>query len=87
LKGFEDWKVRQVIRTVKYADEFVLLAKKGTVIRDMIDRRAEIGKFYGMEMNVEKSNVMRIPGGLISPIADNDRSEKTRECRIFQLFW
>ena len=43
---------RQIIHTVKYADDLVL--------QDMIDKLIEIGRCYGMEMNVEKTKVMRI---------------------------
>jgi hypothetical protein len=35
----------------EYAD---LLAKEETVLQSMIDRLIEIGRCYGMEMNVEK---------------------------------
>jgi hypothetical protein len=37
---------------VKYIDDFVLLAKEGTVMQGMIDRLTEIGKCFGMGMNV-----------------------------------
>jgi hypothetical protein len=40
---------------VKYADDLVLLAKKEKVLQDMIDKLIEIGRCYGMEMNVEKT--------------------------------
>jgi hypothetical protein len=40
---------------VKYADELVLLAKEEKVLQDMTDNRIEIGRCYGMEMNVEKT--------------------------------
>jgi hypothetical protein len=40
---------------VKYADDLVLLAKEETVLQEMIDRLIEVGKCYGMEMNVEKT--------------------------------
>ena len=39
---------------MKYADDLVLLAKEETVLQGMIDRPIEIGRRYGMEMNVEK---------------------------------
>jgi len=39
---------------VKYADGLVLLAKEETSLQGMIDRLFGIGRFYGMEMNVEK---------------------------------
>jgi hypothetical protein len=50
LEGFGDFSLgRQVIRTVKYADDPVLVAKGATV-----DRLIEIGRCYGMEKNVKK---------------------------------
>jgi len=45
---------------VKYADDLVLLAKAEKVLQDMIDKQIEIGRCYGMEMNVVKTKVMRI---------------------------
>ena len=42
----------QIIQTVKYADELVLMAKEETVLQGMIDKLIEIGRCYGMEMNV-----------------------------------
>ena len=38
----------------------VLLAKEEPVLRGMIDKLTEIGSCYGMEMNVDKTKVMRI---------------------------
>jgi hypothetical protein len=43
---------------VKYADERVLMAKEETVLQSMIDKLIEIGRCYGMEMNVEKTKLM-----------------------------
>ena len=43
-----------MIRTVKYADDHVLLAKEETVLQGMIDRLIEIGKFCVLEMNVRE---------------------------------
>jgi hypothetical protein len=61
LEGFEDFKIGgQIIHTVKYEDDIVLLAKEETVLQDMIDKLTEIGIFYGMEINVEKTKVMKI---------------------------
>jgi hypothetical protein len=45
---------------VKYADDLVLMAKEQTVLQGMTDKLIEIGRCYGMEMNVEKTKVMRI---------------------------
>jgi hypothetical protein len=39
---------------VKYADDLVLLAEEKTVLQGMFDGLSEIGRRYGMEMNVEK---------------------------------
>ena len=50
----------KIIHTLKYADDLVLLAKEEKVLQDMIDKLIEIGRCYGMEINVEKTKVMRI---------------------------
>jgi hypothetical protein len=50
---------------VKYADDLVLLAKEEKVIQDMIDKLIEIGRCYGMEMNMEKTKVTRISRQLL----------------------
>jgi hypothetical protein len=56
LDGFGGFRIGgKVIRTVKYADDLVLLVKEETVLQGMIDRLIEIGRRYGMEMNVEKN--------------------------------
>jgi len=61
LEGSGDFKIGgQIIHTVKYADDPVLLAKGKNVLQDMIDKLTESGRCYGMEMNVEKTKVMRI---------------------------
>jgi hypothetical protein len=60
LEGFGDLKIGQIINTVKYAVDLVLLAKEGLVLQDMIDKLIESGRSYGMEMNVGKTKVMRI---------------------------
>jgi len=61
LDGLGDFNIGgQIIQTVKYADEFVLIAKEETVLQGMTDKLIEIGRCYGMEMNVEKTKVMRV---------------------------
>ena len=62
VEAFGDFKIDgQIIHTVKYADDLVLLAKDEKVLHDMIDKLIEIGGCYGMEMNVEKkTKLMRI---------------------------
>jgi hypothetical protein len=61
LEGLEGFKIGgQIIHTVKYADDLVLLAKKKKVLQDMIHKLVKIGRCYGMKMNVEETKVMRI---------------------------
>ena len=61
LEGFLDFKIGgKIINALKYADDLVLMAKEEKVLHDMIDNLIEIGRCYGMEMNVEKTKVMRI---------------------------
>jgi hypothetical protein len=56
LERFEDFKIgRQVIRTVKYSDDLVLLAREEKMLQGMADSLTEIGRRYGMEMNVIKN--------------------------------
>jgi len=45
---------------VKYADKLVLLDKDDAVLQDMTERLTEIGRCYEMDINVEKTKVMRI---------------------------
>jgi hypothetical protein len=61
LEGFGDFKTGgQIFHTVKYADDLVLLAKEEKVLQDMFDKLIEIGRCHGKDINVEKTNVMRI---------------------------
>jgi hypothetical protein len=61
LEGFGDFKIRrQIIHTVKYADDLVLLTKEGMVLQGMIDKLIETRGCCGMEISVEKTKVMRI---------------------------
>jgi hypothetical protein len=55
LEGFGDFKTGgQIIHNLKYADDLVFLAKEEEVLQGMIDKPIEIGRCYGMEMNVGK---------------------------------
>ena len=46
--------------SMKYADEFVLLAKEETVLQGESDRWIEIGRCCGTKMNVEGTEVIGI---------------------------
>jgi hypothetical protein len=45
---------------VRYADDLVLLAKEETIRQNMVDMLIEVGRVYGMEINVEKTKTMRV---------------------------
>jgi len=61
LEGLGDFKIGgQIIYSVKYADDLVSLAMEEKVLQDMFDKLTEIGRCYGMEINVEKTKVIRI---------------------------
>jgi len=45
---------------VKYAEDHMLLAEEEAVLQDMVDRLIENRRFYGMEVNVGKPQVMRL---------------------------
>ena len=61
LYGLEGFNIGgQIIQTVKYADDLVLMTEEETMLQGMIDKLIEIGSCYGMEMNVGKTKVMRI---------------------------
>ena len=61
MEWFGDFKIGgQIIHTVKYAEDLMLLAEEEKVLQEMIDNLIEIGGCYGKEMNVEKTKVMRI---------------------------
>jgi hypothetical protein len=53
LEGLGVFKVGgQIISTVRYADGLVLMAKEETILQSMTDKLTEVGKGYGMEINV-----------------------------------
>jgi len=72
----------QIIQTVKYADDLVLMAKEENVLQGMIDKLIEIGICYDMEMNVEKT---KSNDDFKTPIPSNnyDRAKTTGECGMF----
>ena len=85
LKVFEDIRIKgQVIRTMKYADDLVLLTEGETVLQDMIDRLIEIGGRFGMERNVEKRK-----GNLRATTRNTeyDRSKNIQRMRNISTIW
>jgi len=60
-EGSRDFEITgQAIRTVKYANDLVLVTKENVVLQSMTERLTEIGRCYGMGSNVPKAKVMRI---------------------------
>jgi len=89
LEGLGDFKIGgKIIHTVKYADDLVLLAKDEKVLQDVIDKLIEIGRCYGMEMNVEKTKVMRISRQLlpVNIIIDQKQLENVESFNIWVAF-
>jgi predicted nucleotidyltransferase len=63
VEGHGDFKVGgQIISMVRYSDDLVLLAKEETILQSMIDKLIEVGRGYGMEINVEGTKSVRIKG-------------------------
>jgi len=52
------WAGGQCIKSLIRGREYCLVLQG--LLQDMIDKLIEIGRCYGMEMNVEKTKVMRI---------------------------
>jgi hypothetical protein len=67
---------------VKYADDLVLMAKEETVLQGMINKLIEIGRCYGMEMNVEK-NKSNENFKTTNPSHNKGRPKTTGECEKF----
>ena len=83
LDGLGDFNIGgQIIQTVKYADDLVLMAKEETVLQGMIDKLNENGRCYGMEMNLEKNKSNENFKTTI-PSYNYDRTKTTAECGIF----
>ena len=55
MDGLGDFNIGgQIIQTVKYADDLVLMAKEETVLQGITDKLTEIERCYGIEINVKK---------------------------------
>jgi hypothetical protein len=84
LEGLADFKVGgQIISTVRYADDAVLLAKEETILQSMIDTLIEVRRGYGMEINVERTKTVRISR---QPTPLQIKKKTGGECGRVQLF-
>ena len=83
LDGLGDFNIGgQIIQTVKYADDLVLIAKEETFLQGMIDKLIEIGSCYGIEMNAEK-NKSNENFKTAFPSNSYDSPKTTGECGMF----
>jgi hypothetical protein len=55
-EALKNMETSEQIRTVKYANDLVLLTKEETMLEGMIDGLHEIGRCNGMEMKVKKKS-------------------------------
>ena len=86
LEGFRDFKIGgQIIHNVKYTDDLLSLAKEEKVLQDLIDKLIEIERCYGMEMNVERTNLMRISRQpfLVKIMVDQKQLENVESFKYF----
>ena len=67
---------------MKYADDLVLLAKEEAVLQGMSERLNEIGRCYGTEMKVEKTQIMWISRhpSPIQIMVDKQQPENVEYC-------
>jgi hypothetical protein len=86
LDGLGDFNIGgQIIQPVKYADDLVLMAKEEVVLQGIIDKLIEIGGCYGMEMNVEKTKILRISKQQLPPkiMIDQKQLENVESFKYF----
>ena len=50
----------KIINQVRFADETVIITKTQEQLQDMLNRLVDTGRKYGMEINIDKSQVMRV---------------------------
>jgi hypothetical protein len=55
VEGFGDCKIGQVTRTMKYADNLVLLSEEEEVLQGTTERLIDTGICYGVERNLLKN--------------------------------
>jgi DNA polymerase II large subunit len=74
-----------LIRTVKYVDDLVLLTEDETLLQGMTATLIEIEGCYGMETNVEKTTAMRI-SRQISPVQNMIEQKQQENVEYFIYF-
>ena len=52
----------RIINKVRFADDTAIIAKTQEELQDMVNRLVDTERKYGMEINIDKSQVMRVTG-------------------------
>ena len=61
LTDIGDFKIGgRIINKVRFADDTAIIAKTQEELQDMVNRLVDTGRKYGMEANIDKSQVMRV---------------------------
>jgi Reverse transcriptase (RNA-dependent DNA polymerase). len=50
----------RIINMVRFSDDTAIIAKSQEELQEMLNRLTDTGRKYGMEINFEKSQVMRV---------------------------
>ena len=50
----------RIINKVRFADDTTIIAKTQEELQDMVNNLVDTGRKYGMEINIDKSQVMRV---------------------------
>jgi len=65
------------------ADDVALLAKEVAVLQGMIERLTEIGRYYGMDVNMEKTKALRILRQTSPILIDHKQPENVVYCNYW----
>jgi Reverse transcriptase (RNA-dependent DNA polymerase). len=61
LAQVENFKVGgRIINKVRFIDDTAIMAKTQEEVKDMVNRLVDTGRKYGMKINIDKSQVMRV---------------------------
>ena len=50
----------RIVNKVRFADDTAIIAKTQEELQDMVNRLVDTGRKYGMDINIDKSQVMRV---------------------------
>ena len=50
----------RIINKIRFANDTAIIAKTQEELQDMVNRLNDTGKKYGMEINIHKSQIMRV---------------------------